>query len=313
MSFAVRRGRVGLAPPPKIKAGLGLVGHVQTRAYQLAFGHVGKLAVIALYYILLETLRGQRVGGVALPDVKWTWDHLLSASPAGGGLVHLMSESAWSPIRHIVRDTYEGLFGILLYKQIGYNIMKDVAKGKPASRLDKFMIRRAPFVPNKHQGHPVTKLQYLCWPAAITVASIPGVALGFGAVDLLHHAAHATWLSPHLSSHPSFAAKFYADDYDAVIVGVLAGLSPLVKMVTNPVLYSNVVYFGQRRAEAGRKCHFWHPPAYRRYVRYLRDHPDALAAAGDEVQAGHRALLVGGWLAIMALAGFGYYVIQYIA
>ncbi len=228
-------------------------------------------------------------------------------------------------MRHLLRAGYEGIFGILLFRQIGYNVLKARAKdtGEPSS-VDRFFIRFMPFVANRHQGHQITVLQYAALPLVVTVASIPGVAIGYGIVYALHHLAHATWLSPQLHAHPSFAAKFYASDYDAVIVGIFgifAGLTRLVSYVIDPVLHSNTIYFARRRVSKGRKGAWWHPPAYRLLVDDLERHPDAqehAQAALDQRSGAATTLLVGGWiaifgLAIFGLAAYGYYIIQYIA
>lgn len=291
-----------------------------TLLYRLAFAHLGKLAVIAAYYLLTQTLTGQHTSifhhHVHLPDVKGTWDHLLTRNVRHGGLVHLMSQRAWNPLRHLIRAVYEGIFGILLFRQIGYNVLRARARAREPSALDRFVIRFMPFVANKHQGHQITPLQYLALPLVITVASIPGVAIGYGVVQLLHHVAHATWLSPRLAAHPSFAAKFYADNYDAVIVGIFAGLTGLVRYVTNPILHSNTMYFARRRVARGKRGAWWHPPAYRLLVDDLARHEDGQQRAQAALDARSNAatvFLVGGWVVIFALAAYGYYVIQYIA
>jgi len=294
---------------------------IHTLLYRIGFAHIGKLAVIAAYFVVTQTLTGQHTtiftSHVTLPDVKGVWDHLFSRDAAHGGLVHVMSQPAWTPVRHLMRAGYEGIFGILLFRQIGYNVLKARAKdtGEPSS-VDRFFIRFMPFVANRHQGHQITVLQYAALPLVVTVASIPGVAIGYGIVYALHHLAHATWLSPQLHAHPSFAAKFYASDYDAVIVGIFAGLTRLVSYVIDPVLHSNTMYFARRRVTKGRKGAWWHPPAYRLLVDDLERHPDAqehAQAALDERSGAATTLLVGGWIVIFGLAAYGYYIIQYIA
>ena len=193
---------------------------------------MGKLAVIAAYYLLTQTLTGQHAAifhqPVHLPDVKGTWDHLLTRDVNHGGVLQLMSQHAWKPVRHLTRAVFEGIFGILLFRQIGYNVLRARAQERKPSALDRLIIRFVPFVANRHQGRQVTPLQYLALPFVITVAAAPGVAIGYGIVQLLHHVAHATWPAAQLHAHSSFAAKFYAADYDAVIIGIFAGLTGLV-------------------------------------------------------------------------------------
>jgi hypothetical protein len=292
-----------------------------TLLYRFGFGHLGKLAVVAAYFILTQTLTGQHttIGSwsVTLPDVKGSWDHLLSRNVAHGGLVPVMSQHAWDPLRHLIRAVYEGIFGILLFKQIGYSVLKAQAKDDgEASAVDQFITRFMPFVANRHQGHQITPLQYLALPLVVTVAAVPGVAIGYGILYGLQHLVHASWLSPHLSAHPSFAARFYADHYGAVFIGVFAGLTRFVSYVTNPVLHSNTVYFARRRVAKGKKGAWWHPPAYRLLVDDLARHAGAqqrARAALDARSSVATRFLVGGWIVVIALAAYGYYVIRYIA
>ncbi len=294
---------------------------VHTLLYRVAFGHIGKLAVVAAYFILTQTLTGQHTtilqSHVTLPDVKGTWDHLLTRNAGHGGLVHVMSQHAWDPLRHLVRAAYEGIFGILLFRQIGYNVLKARARDtKPPSAVDRFVIRWVPVVANKHQGHQVTAFQYLALPLVITIASLPGVAIGYGIYYLLYHFGHATWLSPHLPVHPSFAARLYAENYGAVLVGVFAGLTRLVRYVTNPVLHSNTAYFARRRVARGRQGAWWHPPAYRLFVDDLARNADAQERAQAALDARSnlaKAFLVSGWIGIFGLAVYGYYVLQSVA
>ncbi len=294
---------------------------IHTLLYKVGFGHIGKLAVVAAYFILTQTLTGQHTtifgSPVTLPDVKGTWDHLLSRTAAHGGLVQVMSQHAWNPLRHLIRAVYEGIFGILLFRQIGYNVLKVRAKDKATpSGLDRFFLRFMPFVANKHQGHPITPLQYVALPFVVTIASAPGVAIGYGILYALVHVAHATWLSPHLQAHPSLTAKFYSENYGAVLVGVFAGLTRLVRYVTNPVLRSNTVYFARRRVARNKKGAWWHPPAYRLFLDDLARNADAQERAQAALAARSNvatAFLIGGWIVIFGLAAYGYYVIRYVA
>jgi hypothetical protein len=185
-----------------------------------------------------------------------------------------------------------------------------------ASGQDRFVIGFLPFVANKHQGHTITPFRYIALPVVLTVAAIPGVAVGYAIVQELHVYAHAAWLAPKLHAHPSFAEKFYADSYDAVLVGIFAGITGFVRYVTNPVLHSNTVYFARRPVAKGKKGAWWHPPAYRLFLDDTARHANAQERAQAALAARSNlatAFLVGGWLLIFALAAYGYYVIQYIA
>src|SRR5579859_4708814 len=93
--------------PPSLLARIG--NALQNIIYGIAFGHLGKFAMVAIYYILTQWLRGQYIGSWHSWDVKFVWDHLLTNSVPHGGLVPWLSEAQWSTARHTIRSFGEGL------------------------------------------------------------------------------------------------------------------------------------------------------------------------------------------------------------
>src|SRR5438445_6220937 len=99
------------AERPKLKRRYTLLDFTQRQLYGLFFGHLGKLSMIALYFILTQWLSGQHVVttimsqhlDVHLWNAKYTWDHLLSRDLSHGGVVGWLSTKQWNDVRHVVR------------------------------------------------------------------------------------------------------------------------------------------------------------------------------------------------------------------
>ena len=49
------------AERPKLKRRYKLLNFTQSQLYGLCFGHIGKLSMIALYFILTQWLQGQHI------------------------------------------------------------------------------------------------------------------------------------------------------------------------------------------------------------------------------------------------------------
>src|SRR5579871_397180 len=121
---------------PELKRGQKLLNFIQGQLYGLFFGHIGKLSMIALYFILTQWLHGQHLIATifghhldfALWDVKYRWDHLLSQDVSHGGVVAWLSVDQRNNVRHVVRPYLEVLMALLLYQQIGFNSQKYEAK-----------------------------------------------------------------------------------------------------------------------------------------------------------------------------------------
>src|SRR5215468_4230068 len=104
------------AERPGLKRWYKPLNFTQGQLYGLFFGHLGKLSMIALYFILTQWLHGQHVVTTSfgqhldfhLWNVKYTWDHLLSRDISHGGVVQWLSITQWNDVRHVVRPYMEG-------------------------------------------------------------------------------------------------------------------------------------------------------------------------------------------------------------
>src|SRR5438876_1279395 len=151
------------AKRPKLKRRDKLLNFTQGQLYGLFFGHIGKLSMIALYFILTQWLSGQDVVTMIVSqhldfhlwNVKYTWDHLLSRDIYHGGVVQWLPIKQWDDVRHVVRPYMEGLMALLLYQQIGLDSLKYEKKTEESEpdTLDRFLMR-VPLIPSRYK--PVT-------------------------------------------------------------------------------------------------------------------------------------------------------------
>ncbi len=235
------------AERPQLKRRGKLLNFTQGQLYGLFFGHIGKLSMIALYFILTQWLSGQQVATMIfgqhidfhLWNVKYTWDHLLSSDVSHGGGVQWLSTRQWNDIRHVVRPFMEGLMALLLYQQIGFDSLKYEKKTEESEpgALDRFLMRM-PLIPSRYK--PVTTAQEVALPfIVLLLGTLIAIPMFLWVLPFFHNTLHAGWLEPQLSAHPSLAAKLYADSYDAFILGIVAGFA--VKRITRPVLNANMI------------------------------------------------------------------------
>jgi hypothetical protein len=252
--------------------------------YGVAFGHIGKFAMVAVYFILTQWLHGQDIGSWHAWNVKGVWDHLLSANIAHGGLHAWLSQAQWNTVRHTIRPFGEGLYGSLLFQQIGADPLAHLRTYASAWRIVS------------------TPLLVAITGGAV---ALPLFLIG---LPLLHHFTHGSFAQVTLQSHPALWQKIYADSYDAVIVGIIAGFA--VRRVSRKALCTNMVYFCRLWRRIGLGPSLLMPAGMRHQVRALRAEPhDADSHAGGYLTAAivFMSLLTAG------LAGYGYYILTNIA
>src|SRR5438128_3988720 len=148
------------AERPQRKRRYKLLNFTQGQLYGLFFGHIGKLSMIALYFILTQWLSGQHVVTTIssqhldfhLWTVKYTWDHLLRRDIYHGGVVQWLSIKQWDDVRHVVRPFIEGLMALLLYQQIGFDSLKYEEKTEESEpgTIDRFLMR-VPLIPSRYK------------------------------------------------------------------------------------------------------------------------------------------------------------------
>lgn len=314
------RGHVKRQKVKDKSAKIGFVGHLKLLLMKIPGGHIGGLAAVGAYYFVTQLLHGQHTtvwnAGVTFPDVKYFWDHLLDAPLRDGGLVNAMSHHEWNTWRHLVRPLYEGIFGGLLFMFVSINPLKIAQQlkrdkhGDPApTRFTRAEIALK-FVPTLYTK--VTPFQLGMAPVTITLYSIPGVLLGYGVDRLLRLILHVKSLAPALGAHPSVIDKFYSGAFDAKIIG-LFGAAFMAKRPAKALFAHTVQYFAQRRALAGKRCHFWHAPGYAKTVQYYIDNPHVAMLR----QGGHtnvlRVATTSAALFTLGMAALGYWVLRFVA
>jgi len=310
------------AERPQIKRRYRLLNFTQSQLYGLFFGHLGKLSMIALYFILTQWLQGQQVVttifgqhlAVHLWNVKYTWDHLLSHDFSHGGVVQWLSINQWNDIRHVVRPYMEGLMALLLYQQIGFDSLKYEKKTEESEpdMVDRILMR-TPLLPSRYKQ--VTTAQQIAIPfIVLLIGTLIAIPMFLWVLPFFHATMHAGWLEPQLSAHPSLAAKLYADGYDAFIIGIIAGFA--VKRITGPVLNANMMFFCRRWVARERKPHWWMPPGMRSMIRELDMREDSVKHNQEKLALKGRwfgPFVTGSAIVILVLAVYGFYIIEYIA
>lgn len=271
--------------PSRLAAAAAWVGNtVQGFIYGFAFGHLGKFVMVAVYFILTQWLHGQYLGSWHAWNVKFVWDHLLSANIPQGGLHALLSQSQWDTVRHTIRPFGEGLYGALLYQQL----LAD---------------------PVAHLKHYASAWRIVSTPLLVAVTgALVALPLFFIGLPILHHFTHSDFLQVKLQSHPDLLHKVYADSYDAVIVGILAGFA--VKRVSRPALCTNMVYFCRLWRRAGLGASLLMPAGMRHQIRAFKREPQQM-----DSRLGGRLVTAIVVMAIVtiALAVYGVYILAAIA
>ncbi len=310
------------AERPQLKRRDTLLTFTQGQLYGLFFGHIGKLSMIALYFILTQWLSGQHVVttimsqhlDVHLWNVKYTWDHLLSRDISHGGVVEWLSIKQWDDVRHVVRPFIEGLMALLLYQQIGFASLKYEKKTEESEpgTIDRFLLR-VPLIPSRYKQ--VTTAQEVALPfIVLLVGTLIAIPMFLWVLPFFHDTLHASWLDSHLSTHPSLAEKLYADGYDAFLIGLIAGF--VVKRITQPVLNANMLFFCRRWVAKGRKPHWWMPPGMRFTISALDMREDSVEHNKEKLALKGRwfsPFVFGSALVLLLLAAYGFYIIVYIA
>lgn len=307
---------------PQLERKSKLLNFTRSQLYGLFFGHIGKLSMIALYFILTQWLQGQQVAttifsqplDVHLWNVKYTWDHLFSQDFSHGGVVQWLSITQWNNIRHVVRPYMEGLTALLLYQQIGFDSLKyeeKTEKSQPDT-LDRILMR-TPLIPSRYKQ--VTTAQEVALPfIVLLVGTLIAIPMFLWVLPFFHVTLHAGWLEPQLSAHPSLAAKLYADGYDAFIIGIVAGCA--VKRITGPIMNANMMFFCRRWVAKERQPHWWMPPGMRSTIGTLVMREDAAEHNQEKLALKGRwfgPFIISSAIGILVLAVYGFYVIEYIA
>ncbi len=310
------------AERPPLTRGSQLLNLTQDQLYRLCFGYLGRLSMIALYFILTQWLRGQHLAttllglplDVQLWNVKYRWDHLLSQDIYHGGGVQWMSIPHWDDVRHVVRPFLEGLMALLLYQQIGFDphtYVDRTEKSRP-SNIDRFLMR-IPLIPSRYK--PVTTAQEVVLPVIVLlVGTVLAIPMFLWVLPFVHALLQAGWIAPHVRAYPWLAAKLNSQELDAFIIGVIAGFA--VKRITRPVLNDNMLFFCRFWVARGWKPHVWMPPGMRHTIEELDRRDDSIEYNRAQIALQGRwfgLLVTSTTLVLLVFAAYGYYIINYIA
>jgi hypothetical protein len=271
--------------PSKVATAAAWVGNrVQGVVYGIAFGHIGKFAMVAVYFILTQWLRGQYIGSWHAWNVKFVWDHLLSANVPQGGLHAWLSQTQWNNVRHTIRPFGEGLYGALLYQQL---------LADPVAHLKRYA---SPWL-------------IVSTPVLVAITgAVVALPMFFIGLPLLHHFTHGTLAQVALQSHPALWQKIYADSYDDVIVGVLAGFA--VRRVARDALCTNMAYFCRIWRRIGLSASLLMPAGMRQKVRAFKNEPRDTSSLEGGVVA-FAIIFIS--LLTATLAGYGFYILATVA
>lgn len=264
----------------------------------LALVHVGTLIVVALYYVAFQTIGG----------VKYDWDHALTGGLHFWGLhVHLalLSTAHWSQWRHLIRNVGEGLLGGILGQAIIWNHYK--VRPRPRNWIDRMEI--ALHIPNLKDERRTSGWQMLALPLLVLVYAIPGFLIGAGVASwITHNIGHV-----HQVSSDPVIRSLWTSNISQKIVGLFASFV-FARRVGRGVYDDVQLLFAERRRAAGKPLASYHrlvPTFAARYNGVSSQETAAAAAAGHDRWVS--------WIVVasiplgIGLAGFGYYVLAYIA
>lgn len=211
--------------------------------------------------------------------VKEFWDTMLSRH------VRLLSQSHWNTWRHFFRGGGEAYLATITVLFFLFN-------------------------PYKHKTESISLKQV---PGRVLIALALVIPLFVGLGLLVHGLQH--WfstgtLAPTISSHPSLAAKLYADSWTTKVVVVISGF--IARRPMFPVFKYVLDYFAERRVARGKHDRWWQPPAYRATQRLVDAEGDV---ATRQARRWHGEVLVvrAGVFLTLALAAYGAYILNHYA
>ena len=270
---------------------LGLT--VVSLAAAVLLAHVGTLDIAGLYYAVFE-----------INSTVHAWWHTAVSDPG---------------LRHAIRDVAEGFYGGAIAQQLVWNAFRARRvryEARPVNRLDRIEVALG--IPNLRSGKELSFWQI---PYALLIwAPIYG-SVGFTVtylldatirhdIALLQHTAGA--LGPHASLWQR-SQSIDTSNWDKKVMGFAASLffgrRPLRKVFDGVQLW-----FAERHVAGGRPMHWYHPPTFRARCNDVA----AKVAAGEVIPAGRHGtlqavLLTAAVVLAVAFAGFGYYVLTFIA
>lgn len=197
-----------------------------------------------------------------------------------------------SNLRHAIRDVGEGVLGGFLAQAIVYNQFK--RSNRNVGRLTHAIKERAHI--------PVTLAALL---SAFVLGAI-AFTIGYYLLEALKvHSQHAVitgslW-------HRTYESLWNTDAPKKILglVAAFAARKPL------RVVFSDMQrWFAERKVDNDHKTHFWEPATYQARVNFLREHPNERHVGYSTWQ---NVSMLTVTLVGLGLAGYGYYILTYIA
>jgi hypothetical protein len=241
--------------------------------------------VAAAYYLLLET-------HVGLPGSSETnteaWHRLIPEAK----------------LRHNIRDVGEGLFGGLLAISLAYNHYRRIGRRHFVDRLE-IALR----LPNVKSGRKLAWWQIVLGVVLIPVYASVGFFAGEWLVSVIHPAvSHLAEVQT--GSVLTNVKNNFIENWPKKLIGFAAafffGHRPALAVIDDIQLW-----LAERRVASGRGLRWYHTPPFK--ARY--NEVAASGAVRPRASSGiaMRVTFAALGLGVIGLAGYGYYVLNYIA
>jgi hypothetical protein len=263
--------------------------HVAMLAVKAVFAYVGILIVAALYYVLLET-------HVHLPLFNETnteaWHELVPRSS----------------LRHDIRDVGEGLLGGLLGIAFTYNHFR---RRRPPNGVDRVEMRLG--IPNIKADRKLPWWQVVYGLLLIPVYASVGFFAGEAIVSAVHPYVNHAIESETGNLFFNIKANI-VENWPRKVIGLAAAFF-FAHRPAKAVIDDVQLWFAQRRVAHGSGLRFYDTPPFRARYNALLAGAEPRPAGAVRVRGGRaRELLTSATLLLAtAAAGYGYYVLNYIA
>jgi hypothetical protein len=249
------------------------------------FTYVGICAVAAIYYLLLETR-------VHLPIINETntqaWHHTVPNST----------------LRHDIRDVGEGLFGGLLAISLAYNHYRRIGN---KNIIDK--VELALRIPNLKSARKLAWWQIILGVLLIPLYASVGFIAGEWLVGVIHPAVNHV-AEFQTGSVLTNVKNNFIEHWPKKLIGFAAAFF-FAHRPARAVIDDIQLWFAERRVALGKGLRFYQTPPFKARYNEVAASGSVQARAREGVAL--RLTLIGLGLAVISLAGYGYYVLNYIA
>jgi hypothetical protein len=247
----------------------------------VVFTYIGILIIAALYYILLET--------------KWQlWFMHRNITQEWHEAVPNRAE------RHNIRDVGEGFLGGLMAHMIIWNHFKKI---RSPNIIDKIEI--ALRIPNLKDKRRLTGWQLVVVVPLALIYAVPGFLITQWLVTRAHYHPKAY----HTGAVLTNIKNGFIEDWPKKVMGFGAafffGRRPAAAVFDDIQLW-----FAERRVALNRALRFYHTPPFKARYNVVRKEGVVAFMKSTKLQTG---FMLGGLILSVGLAGYGYYVLNYIA